>query len=118
MLVIRSAAAKLCSVVSDVEEINESTCSQAGLGPKATENILNWLEMDYYPNQYRDNLPFKWKNKIVEKKKEDASSEDSEEKEKQKNAEKFIKRADILSVLTDKGLDAKKLAMLVENYVV
>ena len=67
-LIGRSAAAKLCSVVSDVEEINESTCSQAGLGPKATENILNWLEMDYYPNQYRDNLPFKWKNKIVEKK--------------------------------------------------
>ena len=67
-LIGRSAAAKLCSVVSDVEEINESTCIQAGLGPKATENILNWLEMDYYPNQYRDNLPFKWKNKIVEKK--------------------------------------------------
>ena len=67
-LIGRSAAAKLCSVVSDVEEINESTCRQAGLGPKATENILNWLEMDYYPNQYRDNLPFKWKNKIVEKK--------------------------------------------------
>ena len=33
-LIGRSAAAKLCSVVSDVEEINESTCSQAGLGPK------------------------------------------------------------------------------------
>ena len=40
-LIGRTAAAKLCSVVSDVEEINESTCSQAGLGPKATENILN-----------------------------------------------------------------------------
>ena len=67
-LIGRTAAAKLCSVVSDVEEINESTCSKAGLGPKATENILNWLQMDYYPNQYRDNLPFNWKNKIVEKK--------------------------------------------------
>jgi len=67
-LIGRSAAAKLCSVVSDVEEINESTCSKAGLGPKATESILNWLQMDYYPNQYRDNLPFNWKNKIVEKK--------------------------------------------------
>jgi len=67
-LIGRSAAAKLCSVVSDVEEINESTCSKAGLGPKATESILNWLQMDYYPNQYRDNLPFDWKNKIVEKK--------------------------------------------------
>jgi len=67
-LIGRTAAAKLCSVVSDVEEINESTCSKAGLGPKATESILNWLQMDYYPNQYRDNLPFNWKNKIVEKK--------------------------------------------------
>ena len=67
-LIGRSAAAKLCSIVSDVEEINESTCSKAGLGPKATESILNWLQMDYYPNQYRDNLPFNWKNKIVEKK--------------------------------------------------
>ena len=67
-LIGRTASAKICSVVSHVEEINESTCSKAGLGPKATENLLTWLESEYYPESYKDNLPFNWKNKIVEKK--------------------------------------------------
>ena len=28
----------------------------------------NLLETEYYPESYKDNLPFKWKNKIIEKK--------------------------------------------------
>lgn len=45
-LIGETASAKICSVVSHISEINEEKCKEAGLGAKATENLLNWLELD------------------------------------------------------------------------
>jgi DNA ligase (NAD+) len=55
-LIGRTASAKLCSVVSHVDEINSETCKQAGLGDKATQNLLSWLETEFC--EMRQFLPF------------------------------------------------------------
>jgi DNA ligase (NAD+) len=67
-LIGKSASTKLCSVISHIEDITPETCQEAGIGPKATENLLRWLEMEYYLGDYKTILPFKWNNKIIEKK--------------------------------------------------
>lgn len=51
-----TAAKKLCSVITDISEINQETCKQAGLGDKATQNIVNWLETEY--KELKEFLPF------------------------------------------------------------
>lgn len=43
-LVGKTASDKLSNVVSCIEDIDAQACKSAGLGPKATENLLNWLE--------------------------------------------------------------------------
>ena len=60
-LIGNTASRKICSVVKHVTDINEETCDQAGLGPTATENLLDWL-IEEFTNGY-DRLPFSWKQK-------------------------------------------------------
>lgn len=55
-LIGRTASTKLCSVVNHVDEINAITCKQAGLGDKATQNLLSWLETEFC--EIRHFLPF------------------------------------------------------------
>ena len=57
-LIGRSVSEKICRTVSNIRDINELTCSEAGIGPKATENLLAWLGKEFYPNHYLDLLPF------------------------------------------------------------
>lgn len=54
-LIGKVAAEKLESVVSSIAEINETTCKKAGLGPKATNNLLTWVN-----NEYDETLPIKF----------------------------------------------------------
>jgi len=67
-LIGRSASQKLCESISDIEDISEKSCTEAGIGPKASANLLHWMASEYYPYQYRTNLPFTWKNKVIKKK--------------------------------------------------
>ena len=60
-LIGNTASRKICSVVKHVTDINEETCDQAGLGPTATENLLDWL-IEEFTNGY-DRLPFSFKQK-------------------------------------------------------
>jgi DNA ligase (NAD+) len=65
-LVGNTASTKICSVVSSIDEINQETCKQAGLGDKVTQNLLSWLETDFL--EMREFLPFSFqssKNSIV-----------------------------------------------------
>ena len=57
-LIGRTASAKICSKIKNILDINEDTCAEAGLGPAATENLLDWL-FEEFTNGY-DRLPFKW----------------------------------------------------------
>ena len=67
-LIGRSASQKLCDTISNIEDISENSCTEAGIGPKASASLLQWLDTEFYPNKYIDNLPFNWNNKIKEKK--------------------------------------------------
>jgi NAD-dependent DNA ligase len=55
-LVGGTAAKKISSVVSSIEEINKETCKIAGLGEKVTQNLLNWKETEYL--ELKEFLPF------------------------------------------------------------
>lgn len=43
-LIGKTATEKLSKVCETLYDIDEQTCQQAGLGPKATSNLLDWLE--------------------------------------------------------------------------
>lgn len=55
-----TASAKLNTVVSNFDEITPETCKQAGLGEKATNNLLSWLDTEYL--DIKDFLPFTYEN--------------------------------------------------------
>jgi len=46
-LIGKTAGDSLTKVVSSIEEINETKCKQAGLGNKAIENLINWINTEY-----------------------------------------------------------------------
>jgi DNA ligase (NAD+) len=58
-LIGTTAATKLATVVSNFSEINQESCKQAGLGEKATNNLIEWLGTEYL--QIKDCLPFEFK---------------------------------------------------------
>jgi len=65
-LVGNTASTKICLVVNSIDEINQETCKQAGLGDKVTQNLLSWLETDFL--EMREFLPFTFqsnKNSVV-----------------------------------------------------
>jgi NAD-dependent DNA ligase len=57
-LIGRTASKKICSVIKNISEINEKTCKEAGLGPLATEHLLDWYYEEFIDGYER--LPFKW----------------------------------------------------------
>jgi len=61
----RSASRKLCEKISSIEDVSKESCTEAGIGPKATANLLAWLETEFYPNMYDTCLPFSFKTKKV-----------------------------------------------------
>jgi len=55
-LIGKSATAKLCRVLRHLDELTVDICEHAGLGPKATQNLMIWLREEYFP--YYKSLPF------------------------------------------------------------
>jgi NAD-dependent DNA ligase len=48
-LIGKTATDKLSKICTNIESITERTCGEAGLGPKATENLIDWLnDNDWY----------------------------------------------------------------------
>ena len=46
-LIGKTAAEKLSSKLRNISELNADKCKAAGLGPKATENLLNWYSNEF-----------------------------------------------------------------------
>ena len=46
-LIGKTASEKLSAVCESIHDINEDSCAEAGLGPKATESLLEWIEEEY-----------------------------------------------------------------------
>ena len=61
-LIGKSATEKLSNTCKHITDITRDNCEQAGLGPKATENLLSWLKKDFY-SYYDGLLPFDFKFK-------------------------------------------------------
>lgn len=57
-LIGKTASEKLSTVCEDIFDINETNCRQAGLGPKAIENLLDWINQCFY---LVEDLPFSFK---------------------------------------------------------
>lgn len=57
-LIGKTATEKLCSIITDIFELNEQACKEAGLGPKATDSIISWYSSDFVEKDHM--LPFKW----------------------------------------------------------
>ncbi len=56
-LIGKSVTDKLSKVCSSIFDINVAVCKKAGLGPKATKNLMDWLEDSF--ERYCD-LPFSY----------------------------------------------------------
>jgi DNA ligase (NAD+) len=46
-LIGKTATAKLSQVCKNISDITEESCREAGLGPKATESIMNWIMYEF-----------------------------------------------------------------------
>lgn len=55
-LIGNTAATKIAATVNNIEEINPESCKQAGLGEKATNNLMSWIETEY--PELKEFLPF------------------------------------------------------------
>lgn len=64
-LIGSSASNKLTKQVSNISEITYQRCMEAGLGPKAASNLVNWLDNTFYPQEYNE-LPFTFSCKKTE----------------------------------------------------
>lgn len=53
------AAKKLAAKISSIDDITEDVCKEAGLGDKATSNIISWLSDEYL--SIKEFLPFRFK---------------------------------------------------------
>lgn len=59
-LIGETASNKIASVVNHIDEITAETCKEAGLGEKATNNLLTWLNTEF--QDIKEFLPFSFKS--------------------------------------------------------
>lgn len=59
-LIGETAATKIAAAVGHIEEITQDVCKSAGLGEKATANLLNWFDSEY--QELKEFLPFSFKS--------------------------------------------------------
>ena len=58
-LIGQTLSTRLCQVVKNIDEITTETCNSAGLGAKATANLISWLNTEFL--EVREFLPFDFK---------------------------------------------------------
>ena len=61
-LIGTTASQKLCEKIKSLLDLNEKVCREAGLGPKATDNLLDWFYEEWTDGY--DRLPFSWKTTV------------------------------------------------------
>jgi DNA ligase (NAD+) len=57
-LIGKTATLKLSETINHISQINADTCERAGLGPKATHNLLEWIDSDL--PFFLDTIPCSW----------------------------------------------------------
>lgn len=61
---IGQAVANKLSFINDADEITFEICRDAGIGAKATSNLLNWLDEEYYTKLINLPIVFVTQNKL------------------------------------------------------
>lgn len=56
-----TASSKIATVVNSIDEITPEKCKEAGLGEKATANLMEWVSGEY--QELKEFLPFNFSNK-------------------------------------------------------
>ena len=64
-LIGKTASEKLCNVLNNIRDLSEVVCSEAGLGPKATENLMDWYYEGFLEGYSRLPFSFKSDRKVV-----------------------------------------------------
>lgn len=103
-LIGNTAAIKLSSVCNSITDITTDNCLAAGLGPKATENLMTWLKNDFW-SFYDGMLPFSFRFSGS-----DAKSSPDEIKGIvciSGKLKSFKSKADATKALTDAGYEVK-----------
>ena len=57
-LIGNTATRKLSETINHISQINADTCERAGLGPKATSNLLEWMETEL--PFFQEHIPCSW----------------------------------------------------------
>tara|TARA_B100001059_G_scaffold52761_1_gene46581 strand:- start:9052 stop:9804 length:753 start_codon:yes stop_codon:yes gene_type:complete len=65
-LIGNTASQKLGTVISNISEITPEVCRTAGLGPKATDSLIDWLVNEFHSNKYYE-LPFSFSCKTTQR---------------------------------------------------
>ena len=63
-----TASEKIANTVNHVSEITETKCKEAGLGDKATNNLMTWINSEL--SDLHELLPFSWKSGTKQQAKE------------------------------------------------
>lgn len=63
-LIGKTASLKICSVISSIYDLDEGACRAAGLGPKATSNLIAWYNTKFL--QELKWLPFSFESTKVQ----------------------------------------------------
>lgn len=58
-LIGQTLSTRLCQVINHIDEITVESCASAGLGAKATTNLISWLNTEFL--EVREFLPFDFK---------------------------------------------------------
>ena len=61
-LIGTTASQKVCEKIDSLLELNEKVLDEAGLGPKAKDNLLDWFYEEWTDGY--DRLPFSWKTTV------------------------------------------------------
>jgi DNA ligase (NAD+) len=105
-----TAGTKIASVVSNIDEITPEVCKEAGLGEKATANLMDWIETEYL--ELKDFLPFKFEKKVS------VVSSDSGTVCITGKLSSFKTKAEATTILTSLGFRVSESVTKTTNYLV
>ena len=57
-LIGKTATLKLSETINHISQINADTCERAGLGPKASASLLDWVDNDL--SYFQEHIPCSW----------------------------------------------------------
>lgn len=105
-----TAGSKLAAVISTLDEITTETCKLAGLGDKATSNLVEWFNTEY--QELKEFLPFKFETRST------ILSDDAKVVCITGKLKSFKTKAEATTILTSKGFRVTDSVTKTTDYLV